>query len=102
MSETPPPVAKKPASQGRLKRLFEEYGTIAIVLYIVLCVLFFGSAYAAIQLGWRPESIVGQAGTFGAAYVVYKATMPVRIAAAVLITPLAAKVVHRFRPPRGA
>lgn len=95
-----PPTTTKSVRSDRLKRLVEEYGRTGIMVYIVLCLLNFVGVYLAIQFGWRPESAVGQAGTFGAAYVVYKVTMPVRIGGAVLLTPLVAKLASRFVRPR--
>lgn len=98
-----PPAATRPALTDRLKRLVEEYGKIGIIVYVVLCLLNFGGVYLAMQFGWRPESVVGQGATLGAAYFVYKLSMPVRIGAAVLVTPILAKLAGRFArtpPPR--
>jgi hypothetical protein len=93
----PPPAKRRTALKDRLKALVEEYGALAIIVFIALSVIVYGSAYAAIALGWRPQSTAGTVGTAGAAYVAYRLTLPVRLAAAVLLTPLVARVLVRLR-----
>lgn len=92
----PPPAATKPAFKDRLKLLVEEYGRVGIIVYVVLCVLYFAGAFVALQLGLSPESTVGKAGMFMATYGLYKVGMPLRIAAALVITPIVAKLIQRF------
>jgi hypothetical protein len=79
-----------------IKNIFTEYGTVAVVVYfgIFFAVLF--AAWAAIHLGWQPESVTGNVGAFTAAYLATKVTQPVRIATTLAVTPLAARAYDRF------
>lgn len=81
----------------RLKALYEEYGTLAIIIFAVLWVGTLGSIWTAMKFGWRPESVAGEAGTFGAAYVAFRFTLPFRIGATFVITPILAKLLERLR-----
>ena len=80
-----------------MTELAVEYGKLALVTYVVLCVLWFGGSWLAIEFGWKPQSAAGTAGTLAAAYVAYKLMMPLRIGVAVVLTPNVAKIVS----PRG-
>jgi hypothetical protein len=53
-------------------------------------------------LGVELDSVAGGASTLFAAWVTSRATMPLRILATLVITPIAAKLVERFgkKPPR--
>jgi len=78
----------------RLQQILAEYGPIAVVVYFAI---FFGvlfSAWAAIHFGWRPESVVGNVGTFTAAYIVTKVAQPARIALTLFLTPIVGRI-HR-------
>lgn len=97
-SPLPPPV--QPSLKQRLGQLFAMYGQVAIYTYVVLAVLSFAGAYLAIRLGWQPQSIAGQGASLGAAYVLYKVGMPVRVAAALLLTPLVARALVWLRGAR--
>lgn len=87
---------QKPSWQQKLKLLFEEFGGVAIGVYAVLWVGTLGGLYVAVSNGWKPESAAGQAGTFGAAYVVFRFTLPARIAATAVLTPLIARLLERL------
>ena len=80
-----------------LKEVLTEYGTTALVLYLVIFVIVLGSVYFAIRAGWAPEGAAGKTGTFAAAYIVTKLTQPFRIAGTVALTPVVARVHERMR-----
>lgn len=80
-----------------LKAVLTEYGTTALVLYLVIFALVLGASYLAISAGWAPEGAVGKTGTFAAAYLVTKLTQVLRIAATVALTPIVARVYDRMR-----
>ena len=80
-----------------LKEVLTEYGTTALVLYLVIFALVLGVAYLAIGAGWAPESVAGKTGTFAAAYIVTKLTQPFRIAGTVALTPVVARLYERMR-----
>lgn len=88
--------AKPPLSQ-RLKDLLAEYGSIALVVYLVLFGLVFAGFAIAIAAGIGSESASGLAGTAAAAWVATKLTQPFRIAGTLALTPLAAALMHRYR-----
>jgi hypothetical protein len=80
-----------------LKEVITEYGTTALVLYLVIFALVLGASYLAISVGWAPEGAAGKTGTFAAAYIVTKLTQVFRIAATVALTPLVARLYDRMR-----
>ena len=79
------------------KQLLAEYGTTALVVYLVIFVVVLAGFWFAIRAGWRPESAAGSAGTLAAAYVATKVTQPLRIAGTLVLTPLVAKLYERVR-----
>lgn len=81
-----------------LKDVLAEYGAIALVVYLAIFVVVLVSFVFAIRLGFRPESTAGGLGTLAAAYIATKVTQPLRIAGALLLTPLVARVWERWRP----
>ena len=78
-----------------LKNILAEYGAVAVVVYLTIFFVVLFSLWAAIHLGWRPESLTGNVGAFTAAYLATKVTQPLRIAATLALTPLAAKLYER-------
>jgi hypothetical protein len=84
------------------KKLIAEYGTTALVVYLVIFAAVLAGFWLAIRTGWRPESTAGNAGTLAAAYVATKVTQPLRIAGTLALTPLVARVYERFRGRTGA
>lgn len=90
----------------RLKHLLAEYGTVALVVYLVLFVATLVGFWSAIQLGWRPESAGGNVGALAAAYLATKVTQPLRIAATLFLTPFIAagyeRIAGRGRRPAAA
>lgn len=81
----------------KLKEVLAEYGTTALILYLVIFAIVLGTSYFAIRSGWAPESAAGKTGTFAAAYIVTKLTQPFRIAGTVALTPVVARVYERMR-----
>ncbi|HZA13015.1 MAG TPA: hypothetical protein VE618_00905 [Myxococcaceae bacterium] len=92
-----PPATRRPSLKERLKALIEEYGALALGVFIGLSALVYAGAYAAIALGWRPQSTAGTVGTAGAAYVAYRLTLPIRVPAALVLTPLVARALEKLR-----
>lgn len=78
-----------------LKKIFAEYGAIAVVVYMTIFFLVLFSAWGAIHLGWQPESLTANVGGFTAAYLATKLTQPARIASTLAITPVVARVYGR-------
>ena len=79
-----------------LKHILTEYGTVAVIVYFAIFFAVLFGFWAAIRFGWRTESTAGSVGTFTAAYIATKLTQPLRIAATLALTPLAAKLYERI------
>ena len=76
----------------KLQSLLSEYGGVALVTYIVIFALTLFGFYTAIQSGFKLDGVTGEAGTIGAAYLATKATLPIRVGATFLLTPIAARI----------
>ena len=85
------------------KNLMAEYGVVAVAIYFAIFFLVFGGVWVALRAGWNPSSAAGNVGTVAAAYVITKLTLPIRIAATVVLTPLIARIYERITgaPPAG-
>jgi len=84
--------------KDRYAALVEEYGKAALTTYLTL---FFGTwfvSWIAIRTGMNTSSAIGGAGTVGGAYILTKATQPLRIGATLVITPALVGLWRRFRP----
>lgn len=77
------------------QRLLTEYGAAAVVVYFAIFFLVLFGAWGAIHAGWKPSSVAGGVGTFTAAYLATKVVQPLRIAATIALTPLAARLWER-------
>lgn len=80
---------------AKLKQLLAEYGPVAVWIYLTL---FFGvlvGIYLAINAGWAPKGVAGNAGAWTAAYLATKLTQPLRIGATLVLTPLVGRLWQR-------
>ncbi len=94
-TDAAPPPAPKPSS--RLKALLEEYGSIALVIYVALFALVFAGFAVAIGAGVHVQSAAGGAGLLGAAWVATKLTQPLRILATLALAPIVARLRRRSK-----
>lgn len=83
----------------KLEKLMQDYGNVAVATYFTLFFLTWGGFFIAISAGLHPQSGSGKWGTVGAAWVAAKVSMPLRLGASVLLTPLVARVWRKLRPP---
>src|SRR3954470_23391806 len=88
---------EKPSLKQRLTALFEEYGRIAIITYLVLSGLAIAGFSVAIWIGAEPSTATGVLGVLFAGWLLAKATMPIRILITLGMTPLIAMFVRRRR-----
>jgi hypothetical protein len=79
------------------KNVLAEYGVIALILYLVIFFLVLIGVYSAIKAGWSPKGFASETGTWVVAYLITKATTPIRLAVTVALAPLVAKVWDRLR-----
>ena len=68
----------------------------ALGVFAVLWVGTLATLYTAVSMGWRPESAAGHTGTFATAYVAFRLTLPFRIGATLILTPVLAKVLEKL------
>jgi hypothetical protein len=85
-----------------LKNILVEYGSVAVVVYLVIFFLVIFAFWTAIRFGWKAESTAASVGAWTAAYLATKLTQPLRLAATVAITPFVARwYEHRVAPALG-
>jgi hypothetical protein len=89
--EKPPKLPLK----ARLKAHFQEYGRVAIWVYLILSLLTIAGFAIAIGAGVEPSTATGVLGVIGAGWLAAKATMPIRILITLGITPPIAAVIVR-------
>lgn len=97
MSTSPP----RPSLSERMKVMLAEYGSLALVLYLIIFALVLFGFATAISFGVAADSTAGSAGVLAAAWVATKVTQPLRILATLALTPVVATVLKRLRrrPP---
>lgn len=83
---------QKPTFKQKLETLMNEYGPVALGVYLSLFGVVMLGFVVAIKMGFKPDSAAGEAGTWFAAWLAAKATTPLRIAATFALTPLVAKL----------
>ena len=92
----------------QLKKLITFYGPVAVVLHIGLSLSFLSLTYLAVRFGFDAPAllqkynlmsekymmIIANGGTFGLAYAIYKALMPLRVLVTIfLVPPIASKLL---------
>jgi len=97
MSDRDEGPAAKPSLKERLTVLFEEYGRIAIIVYLVLSGLAIAGFSIAIWVGAEPSTATGVFGVIIAGWLLAKATMPIRILITLGVTPPIGMLVRRRR-----
>lgn len=82
----------------KLKNLMELYGRLGLAVYLVLCLVTFGAAFALLRAGlqemlpaWILAYLPADGTTFLGAYALYKAMQVPRIAFALVVTPILAR-----------
>lgn len=98
MSEVESENKKPRVLKDRLQDHIAEYGRLALVIFFTLGILSLTGFYVAIKAGIDIGSNTGSAGALAAAWVANKLTMPIRIGATLVLTPIFAKILRR--PPR--
>ena len=93
--QTPPPATAKPPLKARFKAKLEEYGPLLLYVYLSMSVLVFSGAVLALKLGLEIGGTAGTAGTLLGAWGFLKLTQPVRVPAALALTPLVARLLRR-------
>jgi len=82
----------------RLQDLVREYGRVAIVVYFSLWILTVAGFYLALRAGIHVGSGSGKAGTLVAAWLATKLTLPLRIGATLVLTPLLSRAKRSWEP----
>ncbi|MCK6525474.1 FAM210 family protein [Myxococcota bacterium] len=100
--EAPSLRARLSAISSRLQALMEEYGGIALAVWMVLFIGTMAASYTAIKLGFQVETAAGSASTFAAAYAFTMLTKPARAVATLALTPVVARLASRRQTPPAA
>lgn len=85
-------------TREKFKTLMAEYGRVALGTYLGIFVLTLVGFAVAIQTGVEVQSAGAGAGVLGAAYLATKVTQPIRIGGTLLLTPIVARVLRKYRP----
>jgi hypothetical protein len=84
-------------TREKFKALLEEYGRTAIWTYICIWLTVLVGFAIAISAGFHVTSASGDAGVLISAWVATKLTQPLRIGATLLLTPLVAAAIRKWR-----
>ncbi|MBK9364903.1 MAG: hypothetical protein IPO67_19395 [Deltaproteobacteria bacterium] len=103
MSQDAPSLrARLAALSTRLQALMEEFGGVALGVWMTLFIGTIAASYAAIKLGFQVETTAGSASTLAAAYAFTLLTKPARAVATLALTPVVARFTrrrHHAAPP---
>jgi len=86
-------------TREKLKLLLEEYGRLALWVYLTIWLLVLAGFAIAISAGFKTESAGADAGVLLSAWVATKLTQPLRIAATLALTPVVAALLKKWRKP---
>ncbi len=81
----------------KLKHLLEQYGKLALVIWFGIFGLSIATFSALLSFGIEVEGAAGATGTLAGAYLATQLIKPIRIAATLALTPLAASWLGRLR-----
>jgi len=84
-------------TREKLKLLLEEYGRVAIWVYLVIWLSVLAGFAIAISAGFDVKSGPAGMGVIGAAWVATKLTQPLRIAGTLLLTPAISALLNKWR-----
>ena len=87
----------KPTLKQRLQRLYDRYGTVAVVTYFSLSFVTWSCATLAIYFGFTSDSSSGIWSAMGLGWIFLKATMVIRVPIVLAITPFVAGIVEKRR-----
>jgi len=88
----------KPTLKARLEEHLSEYGPIALVIYLSVSALTITGFYIAISTGLSDgDSSSWSFGSLVAAWLAAKLTLPLRIGATFVLTPIAASLLIKLR-----
>lgn len=90
----------KPDLKTRVKKLYEEYGRVALVVYLTLHAGVYVISGHALYPQFAPLTGKSFLALLGAMWVASKVSQIPRTLAALALTPIVAKLWHRIRPPR--
>jgi len=85
-------------TRAKLKALLEEYGRTAIWVYLVIWLTVLAGFALTIKAGFDVKSVSASGlGVLGAAWLATKLTQPLRIAGTLLLTPVIAAALNKWR-----
>jgi uncharacterized RDD family membrane protein YckC len=96
-NETPAVAPAKPKLMDRLQAFIIRYGPLALVVHYAIFGLCLVGFMLLIRAGFHVEGAVGNASTFGGAYLACQVIKIPRFAATFALTPLLDKLIRRLR-----
>jgi hypothetical protein len=84
-------------TRAKLTQLLEEYGRVAIWVYVVIWLSVLAGFAIAISAGFNDKDGPAGMGVLGAAWVATKLTQPLRIGATLLLTPAVSALLSKWR-----
>ena len=105
MSQDAPSLRTRLAALStRVQALTDEYGAVALGVWMTLFIGTIAASYSAIKLGFQVDTTAGSASTLAAAYGFTLLTKPARAVATLALTPLVARLTRRRHAlaPQGA
>ena len=84
-------------TRAKLTQLLEEYGRVAIGVYVVIWLSVLAGFAIAISAGFNVKNGPAGMGVLGAAWVATKLTQPLRIGATLLLTPAVSALLTKWR-----
>ena len=84
-------------TREKLKLLLEEYGRLALWIYLSIWLAVLAGFAVAISVGFKTSSAGADAGVLLSAWVATKLTQPLRIAATLALTPVVAAMLKKWR-----
>jgi hypothetical protein len=80
---------------GKIQHLIDEYGKIALVIYLVLWAAVILGTFGAIAFGFTGEKVSGVWAMLLASWVIAKITQIPRVAATIALTPVVASWMRK-------
>jgi hypothetical protein len=84
-------------TRAKLKLLLEEFGRVAIWVYLVIWLTVLAGFAIAISAGFNVKGGPAGMGVLGAAWIATKLTQPLRIAGTLLLTPAVSALLGKWR-----
>ena len=90
------------STKERMEAFIEEYGKLGIIVVATLSLLSLVGVMVALYTGMQPTSATGFFGILAAAWAINRPFMPLRLALALVLTPVLARLLRYKKRSRTA